>query len=87
MRAEIRPHVDPLVNRNRLADRHNAERDHTVNVAVHSLDLVGLIQAADVKLFPEFLSGVALYIARIGAVTDVHDYFSFSAIKYSRNSV
>ena len=72
MGAEVGPDVDALVDGDFLMYRHTAQRHHAVHVAVHGHDLVRLVQAGDEHFVSGFLSGVALEIALVAGITDIH---------------
>ena len=72
MGAEVGPDVDALVDGNFLMYRHAAQGDHAVHVAVNGHDLISLVQAGDQHLIADFLGGVALKIALIAGIADVH---------------
>ena len=70
--AEVGPDIDALVDGHGLMDRHAAQSDHTVHVAVHSHDLVSLVQAGDEELVAGLFGGVALKIALVAGITNIH---------------
>ena len=72
MGAEVGPDVDALVDGDFLMYRHAAQRHHAVHVAVHGHDLVRLVQAGDEHFVSGFLGGVALEIALVAGITDIH---------------
>ena len=72
MGAEVGPDVNALVDGDFLVDRHAAQGDHAVHVAVDGHHLVGLVQAGDQELVPGLLGGVALEVALVAGITDVH---------------
>ena len=52
--------------------RHAAQGDHAIHVAVNGHDLISLVQAGDQHFIADFLGGVALKIALIAGIADVH---------------
>src|SRR5699024_11790732 len=55
-----------------FAHRHAAQRNHTVNMAVNRHDFVSLIQAGNQELIAGFLGGVALEVALVAGIADIH---------------
>ena len=73
MGAEVGPDVNALVDGHLLMHRHTAQRDHTVDVAVDGHNLIRLVQAGDKHLVAGFLCGIALEIALIAGIADIHN--------------
>lgn len=75
--SEIGPDVNALVQGHHLIYGHTAQGDHPVHMAVNGHHLVGAVQVLDQELVAQLLSGVALHVALVGRVPNVHSNFSF----------
>ena len=82
--AEVMPDIDSLIDAHLFIHRHHAQRDHAVHMAVHGDDLVRRKQLFDQELLAGLLGGIALEVALVAAVTNIHldlllnDYLSDS---------
>lgn len=84
--AKVGPDVDALVDGDRLVDRHTAQRDHAVHMAVDSYDFIRLVQAGDEHLVAHLLGGVALEVFLVAGITDIHSGSPFLlSAGYGRN--
>lgn len=70
--AEVGPHIDALVDGDLLGHGHDAQHHHAVHMGVGGLHLVGLVEVLNEELLPELLGGVALNVAGVGGITDIH---------------
>ena len=72
MGAEIGPDINALVDGHFLMHRHTAQCDHAVHMAVDGHDLIGLVQAGDQHLIAGLLRRIALEIALVAGITNIH---------------
>ena len=72
MGAEIGPDINTFVDGHFLMHRHTAQCDHAVHMAVDGHDLIGLVQAGDQHLIAGLLRRIALEIALIAGIANIH---------------
>lgn len=57
---------------NDLIHGHTAQSDHAVYVAVNRDNLIGLVQAGDQEFGADFFGSIALEVALITGITNIH---------------
>ena len=70
--AKVCPNVNALINGHDLVDRHAAQRDHAVNMAVNGNHLICFVQIGNQELIADFLGGIALEVTLIAGITNIH---------------
>ncbi len=86
MGTEGTPDIDALVNRDSFVYRHAAHRNHAIHMGINGLDLIRLVQSVNQEFLADFLRCVALEIALVGRIANIHGGFSFIKMNRCENA-